>query len=110
MNSWIKEKDVTKIDKLEEKLFGWITPKRLAMILTVVYALSLIPLLVIAKYNFPSADDYGHASSAHLTWLETGNVFATIWAGIQRGIYEWINWEGYYTCDIMTALPPSVFG
>ena len=71
---------------------------------------SLIPLLVIAKYNFPSADDYGHASSAHLTWLETGNVFATIWAGIQRGIYEWINWEGYYTCDIMTALPPSVFG
>ena len=36
MNSWIKEKDVTKIDKLEEKLFGWITPKRLAMILTVV--------------------------------------------------------------------------
>ena len=110
MNSWIKEKDVTKIDKLEEKLFGWITPKRLAMILTVVYALSLIPLLIIAKYNFPSADDYGHASSAHLTWLETGNVFATIWAGIQRGIYEWINWEGYYTCDIMTALPPSVFG
>ena len=58
MNSWIKEKDIAKIDKLGEKMFGWITPKRLSNILTLAYVLSLIPMLVIAKYNFPSAYDY----------------------------------------------------
>ena len=47
----------------EEKLTKRITPATLAVILTMVYLLSLVPLLWIGWYNYPSADDYSIGSN-----------------------------------------------
>ena len=49
---------VVGMKKLLEKWMGFITPKVLAGVFTAGYVLTLIPLLLIARYNFPSADDY----------------------------------------------------
>ena len=110
MNSWIKEKEMKKLDSVAQKVFRRMTPKSLALLFAIGYLVSLIPLLWIGCYNVPSADDFGEASRAHLTWMATHNVFATIGSGIAKGIGDWFEWMGYYTCNILMALSPITFG
>lgn len=110
MNSRIKESDLHRSGKIEEKLLGWITPKTVAITLSVTYFVSLIPLVWIGFYNYPSADDYSNGSWAHVTWMATHNVFATLWSAFQKGLSDWLHWVGYFTCGMLTALPPSAFG
>lgn len=104
----------TRIDQIGEKwsrqLRKLITPKTLAVFTTVVYVCSLIPLLWIAWYNYPSADDYSIGSNCHQAWVTTHNVFAVIWQGIVRAADDWVNWMGYFTSNFLMAVPPSTFG
>ena len=110
MNSWIKDKEMKKLDNVVQKAFRWMTPKTLAFLFAIGYFISLIPLLWIGFYNVPSADDFGEASRAHLTWMSTHNVLATIGSGLAKGIGDWFEWMGYYTCNILMALSPITFG
>ncbi len=98
------------ISSFTEKLIHILTPRVLAVILTVVYAVSLIPLLWIGWYNYPSADDYSIGSNAHQAWMTTHNVFAVIGAGIERAVEDWLHWMGYFTSNFLMAVPPSSFG
>ena len=52
------------LKKMNEKLSKWVTPKSLAVFLTIVYVAGLVPLLWIGWYNYPSADDTRLALSA----------------------------------------------
>ena len=54
LEAFVKEKGV----QFGKFVSGWLTPKRLFWFLLVVYLLSLVPLLWIGFYNYPSADDY----------------------------------------------------
>ena len=110
MNSWIKEKDCKKLNMIEQKLFRWLTPKTLAVLLSVGYFLSIVPLLWVGMYNVASADDFGEASNTHLTWMATHNLFATIASGITRAVGDWFHWMGYYTCNLLMAISPITFG
>ncbi len=47
-----------KIEKINEKLSKWLTPKTLSVFLTGVYLVSLIPLLWIGWFNYPSGRLY----------------------------------------------------
>ncbi len=105
------------LDKLEAWVVKWdtflrrlVTPRRLAVFLTVVYLASLIPLLWIAWYNYPSADDYSIGSDCHQIWIQTHNVFAVVWQGVIRSADDWLNWMGYFTSNFLMAVPPSTFG
>lgn len=93
-----------------EKLTGWMTTKRIAVCLTVFYVLSLIPLLWIGWYNYPSADDYSIGSNCRQAWVATHNVFVVIWQGIVRSAEDWLHWMGYFTSNFLMAVPPSTFG
>lgn len=97
-------------DKLGEKLTKWITPKRLAIFLTIVYVLSLVPLLWIGWYNYPSADDYSIGSNCRQVWVNSHNIFAVLWAGIVRAVEDWLYWMGYFTSNFLMAVPPNAFG
>lgn len=88
----------------------WITPKRVSVFLTVVYGLSLIPLLWIALYNYPSADDYSIGSQSHQTWIISHSVFQVLRTGVVRAVNDWLNWMGYFTSNFLMAIPPSTFG
>lgn len=104
------KKEKFTIDAFAGKLQNIFTPKCMAVLLTVVYAVSLIPLLWIGFYNYPSADDYSIGSDAHRAFVETGNLFAVLWAGIERAVEDWITWMGYFTSNFLMAVPPSSFG
>lgn len=110
MSSWIKEKDQIKLEGCFNRLFHWIDAKVLAIVLVIVYVISLVPLLWNGLYNVASADDFGEASRAHVTWMNTHNVFAAIGTGIVKGIEDWVEWMGYFTCNILMATSPIAFG
>lgn len=97
-------------DGLGEKLARRVTPKRLAVFLTIVYVISLIPLLWISFYNYPSADDYSIGSNCRQMWVSSHNVFAVLWAGVVRAVEDWLYWMGYFTSNFLMAVPPNVFG
>lgn len=95
---------------MEDKMKRWITPKALAVFLTIVYILSLVPLLWIGWYNYPSADDYTIGNNCRQAWLSTHNLFGVIGAGIIRAVEDWLEWMGYFTSNFLMAIPPSSFG
>ena len=84
---------------MKEKITNWITPKRIAFFLTIVYLGSLIPVLWIGWYNYPSADDYSIGSNCRQVWVNSHNLFAVLGAGIARAAEDWVNWMGYFTAQ-----------
>lgn len=57
---------------------GFITPKVLAGVFTAGYVLTLIPLLLIARYNFPSADDYSFGDTCRYAWRTTHSIWQVL--------------------------------
>ncbi len=102
LSEWGK-KIVSQIQKL-------LTPKGTAVLLTICYIISLIPLLWIAKYNYPSADDYTNGSRCYHVWEAGHSLIKVMGEAISRTADEWLTWRGCYTSSFLSALPPSIFG
>lgn len=95
--------------KWKERLQKLITPRILANFLTIVYVISLIPLLWIGWYNYPSADDYTIGNECHQAWITSHNLLTALWAGGVRAVEDWRGWMGYFTSNFLMAVPPSSF-
>lgn len=101
---------IPEFSRLNDKIKKWITPSGLAFFLTVTYIISLIPLLWIGWYNYPSADDYSIGVACRQAWVNSHNLFRVIGVGIQRSIEDWKIWMGYFTSNFLMAIPPNTFG
>ena len=62
--------------------------KTLSIVLTCIYALSLVPMLVLGFCNFPSADDFSMALQPHQDFVRTGNFFVALVSAIKKA--HWI--------------------
>ena len=87
-----------------------ITVKRLSIFFTAMYILSIIPMLVMGLYDFPSADDFSMALQPHQTFEATGNVFLTIVAAFEKAYVIYMGYEGYYFSALLTCLCPGIYG
>lgn len=76
----------------------------------VLYALSLVPILILEKYNFPCADDLGYSIYTRLAWVDTHSIAAVLLAACRKVAEIWQNWQGTYTSVFMMALQPGIFG
>ncbi len=76
----------------------------------VLYLLSLLPLLLLAFYDHPSADDINMGFAAHEAFLRTGNPLAAIGEGLRMAWVDYCHWMGYFTSTALMSVPPSVFG
>ena len=70
----------------------------------------LIPILIIALYNHPSADDYGYSDTVYKTIQVGGNCFDIIKEAIKSTIEGMQVWQGLYSSGFLLALQPAVFG
>ena len=83
--------------------------KTLSIVLTCIYALSLVPMLVLGFCNFPSADDFSMALQPHQDFVRTGNFFVALISAIKKAHWIFFNYEGYYFSAFLTCLCPAVF-
>jgi len=71
---------------------------------------SLIPLLHIAQFTHPSADDFSYGSHTVGTWRTTASIPQTIGAAIDGTRYVYNNWQGSFVAVFLMTLHPAVFG
>lgn len=58
--------------------------------------LVLIPLVVLAKYNFPSIDDYCYASDCGYSYGESVGGLSVFWTQIETTYNYWLKWQGTF--------------
>lgn len=87
-----------------------ITPKTVAVFMTILYVGSLIPLFIIAKYNYPSADDYSIGETCRHAWTETHSVLAVLWQAAVMAWEDFFHWMGYFSSIFLMSAHPGVFG
>ncbi|MGO5168350.1 DUF6056 family protein [Bacillota bacterium LCP21S3_A4] len=94
----------------------WLSPekscdlRRLSYLLIVIYALSLIPVLVIGKYDYPSADDFSMGLGTRLVYEATGSLLAVADKILSETVRYYRTWIGYFTSCLFTTVSPATFG
>lgn len=76
----------------------------------VLFALSLIPMLALARYDVPSADDYSFGAQTHQVWLQTGSLAAVLRMSAARIKALYLGWQGSFAAMFLMTLQPAVFG
>ena len=84
--------------------------RRLSYLLIVIYALSLIPVLVIGKYDYPSADDFSMGLGTRLVYEATGSLLAVTGKILSETVRYYRTWIGYFTSCLFTTVSPATFG
>ena len=84
--------------------------KALSIVATALYVLSIIPLLVVGCYNWPSADDLSLAYDTYQYYSSTGSLIGTFFRAFAVSYNEYMNWMGYFFSNVMFCYSPSVLG
>ena len=69
-------------------------------------ALSLIPILQLAPYAVPMADDFGYGVPVHFALEHGQSLLSALWESIR---YTYLYWQGTYSSVILFSLHPGVF-
>lgn len=72
--------------------------------------LSLIPILILEKYNFPSADDFGYSALTRHAWTKTHNLVFVLAAAFEKVIDIYQSWQGTWSSVFLMTLQPGIFG
>ncbi len=83
--------------------------KRMAVYAGILLAISLLPLLLLGRYNVMCADDYDYGRAVHDTWLATGSVWQSIRTAWQQNMTFYRDWQGTYVSCFLMALSPMNF-
>ena len=71
--------------------------------------LSLIPLIWLGRYNYPTGDDYYYGAETHLVWQQTGSIIQTLDAACAGVADNYQIWQGTYSALFLMYLAPNVF-
>ena len=83
---------------------------KLNILLALGFAASLIPILFLAFYNYPAADDFSAGKTAYWAWESTGSLREVIKAAGENVVYNYKNWSGVFASVFWTSLQPGIFG
>ena len=71
--------------------------------------LSLIPLIWLGRYNYPTGDDYYYGAETHLVWQQTGSITQTLAAACAGVADSYQIWQGTYSALFLMYLAPNIF-
>lgn len=72
--------------------------------------LIVLPLLLLGRYDRPSADDYDYALNTRLAVTEGRGFFGIIKAAWETDVEFYESWQGLYSSAFLLALQPGIFG
>lgn len=75
-----------------------------------VFVFSIIPLLLVARYNHGWADDYSYGYLAYSAWKQTHSIWQIILAAAAQVKNSYFNWQGTYSGIFFMAIQPGIFG
>ena len=89
---------------MKNKLAKWKPYIFLAVLLA-----SLVPLVWLGRYNYPTGDDYYYGAEAHLVWQQTGSIPQAISAACAGVAKSYQDWQGTYSALFLMYLAPNSF-
>lgn len=84
--------------------------KYLCIILGLLFVATLVPLVVVGRYNYPIQDDFAFSAATRHAFVDTGSLWQVLKAaaGVSAQFYE--AWQGSFTACFLFALQPGIFG
>ncbi len=83
--------------------------KRTKLVVLVCLVLSLIPMLLVAIYARPLADDFGYSAATRAVWHSTHNIFLVLGAVGSEVARTYLDWQGSFSAIALFALQPALF-
>ena len=84
------------------------------VIVNIVSALTLLvvifPLLLISKYNYPTADDWSYGAKGYQVIQSGGGVWELCVATVKNVKEFYISWEGRFCNALFASLQPGIWG
>lgn len=101
--------------KFGQSIWDWLkrtrmSEKRIFIVLLAGMVILLIPMLAIARYNVPCADDYSYGKLTHLAWKQSHSLWDVFYQGLQTIKQYYYGWQGTYSAVLTFSLQPAVFG
>lgn len=91
--------------------FGlWFDDRKIAIGITFFFLITMIPMLMVAKYSHASADDFGWgAALRRQVWNETHSVVQFMKSAFQGTVAMYHEWQGTFTTTFIQAFQPEIF-
>ncbi|MCI8597320.1 MAG: hypothetical protein HFJ10_02595 [Lachnospiraceae bacterium] len=83
--------------------------EQVCTLMSVLFVISLIPLIHIGFYSHPVGDDFSCGSLSHVAWETTGSVWAVLKAAFESAKSFYYGWQGTYSSTFILAASPYVF-
>lgn len=80
------------------------------LLLLLVLAATLVPLLLLAPYDIPCADDFNYSIDTHRAFLHSGRPTAVLGAAMKTAANVYKTWQGTYAAAFLMALQPAICG
>lgn len=75
----------------------------------VLFVISIVPLLLLGKYNVMCIDDYDYGRQVHDTWMTTGSLWQSVQTAASQTAVFFRDWQGTYVSCFLMALCPMNF-
>ncbi len=85
------------------------TENNIKWMILLLFAILIIPILYIGRYNIISADDFAYGYEVHQEWLQNGSLLACIKKAFEVVGIRYQTWQGTYSSILFMALNPLYF-
>ncbi len=82
----------------------------LAVLFGLIFALSLLPIAMVAPYARATGDDLNYGAGVRQVVLNGGNIFAVFQAAAATAKGAWFSWQGTWSSVMLFSLQPGVWG
>lgn len=86
-----------------------ISTKRMAIYAAILFAASVIPLLLLGKYNVMCIDDYDYGRRIHDVWVATGSFSRAVSEAVMQMKELYMHQQGTYVSCVLMGLCPMNF-
>lgn len=94
-----------------QQLVNCTIPYKIILILLVIGICALLfPLLLIGKYNIPSADDYSYGIVTHKAIENGGSIISVLEAAWDQMFLAYQRTQGTFSAVFLFGLQPAIFG
>ena len=82
----------------------------LFLLLLAALLLFLIPMLAIAKYDVPAADDFSFSCETHAAVAAGGSVSDILSGAVEKAEKVYYTWQGSFSAVFLMAFQPAIWG
>ena len=104
----IQQRAIIWRDGVSARLEG-ISMRKAAVCAGILFALSLLPLFLLGRYNVMCIDDYNYGRQIHDTWMATGSLLQSVQAAWRQNMDLYQGWQGTYISCFLMGMSPMNF-